>query len=62
MTFLFGWLLFGFFGSLAAIVAFRRDGTTKKKGELYTALIGPLFGPVITVLLLLDLYRRQTKS
>ena len=45
------WLIPGYIGSLFAIYIFRRDGRSDKAGELYLATIGPLFGPVVIVLL-----------
>lgn len=60
MEFAIGWYIIGFFSSLMAIFVFRRNGTTGKKGELYMAVIGPLFGPIVAVMLLVDFLRRKS--
>ena len=52
------WYAIGLVSSLIAIYTFRRDGTTARKGELYMAVIGPLFGPIVTAMLLADFLRR----
>jgi hypothetical protein len=51
------WLLVGFVSSLLAIALYRPNGTTARKGELYMAVLGPLFGPVIAILVAIDMYR-----
>lgn len=57
MNLLVVWLIIGFISSLIGIITFRRDGTTIKKGELYLALFGPLFGIIVTIMLIIDLFR-----
>jgi len=56
-TLLLIWIIIGTISSLLAIYVFRRDGTTDIKGELYLATLGPWFGPVITILLIIDSYK-----
>lgn len=51
------WFFCGFVFTLLAIALYRPDGTTSRKGELYMAVLGPLFGPVIGILAIIDLYR-----
>lgn len=59
MIYILIWLGLGFISTLLAIYCFRRKGTTLVTGELYFAAIGPLFGPVILVLLMLDYVKRS---
>lgn len=59
MEIIFGWYAIGLVSSLIAIYVFRRNGTTTRKGELYMAVIGPLFGPIVTAMLLADFLRRK---
>jgi len=61
MEVLIGWFVFGIVGSLVAIFVFRRDGTTTRHGELYMAVIGPLFGPVVAILIFIDFVRKGRK-
>lgn len=56
MTFLIIWLLVGLVSSIIAIVKFRPNGTGRSE-ELIMAALGPFFGPVVTVLLCLDIIR-----
>ena len=58
MEIIFSWYAIGFVSTLVAIYLFRYDGTTARRGELYLAVIGPLFGPIVTILLFIDLLRR----
>jgi uncharacterized membrane protein YeaQ/YmgE (transglycosylase-associated protein family) len=52
-----GWLFSGFLFSLLAVWIFRRDGTSRRKGELYLGVLGPLFGPVILGLIVVDMIK-----
>lgn len=59
--FLIIWLIIGLASSLVAILVFRPNGTTKS-GELVMAALGPFFGPIVTVLMILDLVKRRMKG
>jgi len=51
MSFLEVWFIIGIIASVAAIVIFRKDGTTSKKYELYLAVAGVAFGIVTAIMI-----------
>lgn len=53
------WYTIGLISCLLAIIAFRKDGRSKRKGELYIVLIGPWFGPIVTFLLFAAYLKRE---
>jgi uncharacterized membrane protein YeaQ/YmgE (transglycosylase-associated protein family) len=55
----FLWFFVGVVGSLLSIYVFRTDGRTNRFGELYLAVIGPLFGPIVLVLLFTSLNKNK---
>lgn len=58
MIYIILWFIIGIICSLTSIFVFRRDGTTNRQGELYLATIGPLFGPIVGILLIIDILKR----
>jgi hypothetical protein len=52
----YAWLGIGFISCLVATAVFRRSGKGKKK-ELYLATLGPLFGPIVLILMIIDLIK-----
>lgn len=58
MTFLIVWLLIGLVSSFISIAKFRPNGTAKPE-ELYLAAVGPFFGPIVALLLCVDIIRTK---
>jgi len=52
------WLAIGLVSTILAIYAFRQNGTDKMM-EMVGCAVGPFFGPVILVLLMIDIYREE---
>jgi hypothetical protein len=51
------WLIVGFLSSFIAILVFRgKDATVRK--ELFLAVAGPLFGPIVFLMMFVDLIKR----
>jgi len=62
MLFALIWLGLGFVCSFVAVYVFRPAGTTQRDGELYLAVLGPLFGPAVGILMALDLWRNRRRA
>ncbi len=50
------WLGVGFFSTICVIKVFRKNGRLAERADLYLSAIGPFFGPIVIILLLLDMY------
>ncbi len=61
MSYILIWLAIGWISSLIAIKVFRSGKQVKSK-ELYAAASGFLFGPIITILMIIDLFKRHSKA
>ena len=56
------WMVLGLIGSLLAVCLFRRNAETVPVKELYMAILGPFFGPIIIVLVIIDLLKKRKKD
>lgn len=56
MTFILIWLAVGLISTFFGIRLFRHDLKDIPTRELYQAAIGPFLGPVILILLLIDIF------
>jgi uncharacterized membrane protein YeaQ/YmgE (transglycosylase-associated protein family) len=55
------WLALGLFSTVLAVFLFRKDGKSGP-GELYYAAIAPFLGPVVLVMIMVDLIKRYADS